>query len=240
MPDFQVAALLRCRSGQVVVTGVVSLLAGVAVAGGVRSGSIGQQLDASDYPVRYDLERPRQASAEWHVIGSSENMHAGSDIAATEATILINEQVLRPQRLSGTSSFEEAFKDIDRPSSQSSGEGLTSKALKESSASSTGFIRDSFRLENFRPAANSMRQEKRFVLNEVVLGNLSLEFSSSSTINLRPAELLRVLDGKVPNDIYKRVEQLSAGGEMVSFDELRTTGFEIRYDAVNDRIVVKI
>jgi len=78
------------------------------------------------------------------------------------------------------------------------------------------------------------------VLNDVVLGDLSLQFSSSSVVYISSAELLHALDGRDPRQIYGILENMSSQRETVTFDDLRASGLDMRYDAVNDRVVVKI
>lgn len=240
MADNKVLTLLNWRSGQVALAAVLFMLAGGGVLAGVGDGLRTGGALQSMYPVRISLDQIHQNPP----VRLAKNYSLRGNIAASSSS---EQERLSPQSLAkldldsiSSIDFDEAFKSFRVSSDRSTREEPALKKVSGPSVQSHGFIKNTFRLQEIESPTQGIRQEKRFVLNQTELGSLPLEFFSTSRIYIGRAELLRVLDGKIPEEVYAKVEKLHAERNEVSFDDLRASGFSITYDAIDDYIAITI
>lgn len=85
--------------------------------------------------------------------------------------------------------------------------------------------------------SGALRTRKRFEINGGAPKSLPIRVSDTGSIDLDAKDLLLELQGTAG---ARALEKLSAARstDSVSFDELRSAGFDVRYDAVRDRVTI--
>lgn len=71
-------------------------------------------------------------------------------------------------------------------------------------------------------------------------GHLSVRVGMSGDLSVKLAELLVPVQDQMAPDAFQRLANSSAASEYVSFAQLRAAGFDIRYDAGSDRLMVSV
>lgn len=69
-------------------------------------------------------------------------------------------------------------------------------------------------------------------------GNLQVRISINGELSLKLADLLAPLQNQMAPDAFERLANSPAASEYITFTELRAAGFDVRYDAGNDRLTV--
>jgi hypothetical protein len=69
-------------------------------------------------------------------------------------------------------------------------------------------------------------------------GKLTVRIGMGGDISVKLADLLTPIRDQMSPDTFERLANSAAATQFVSFSDLRATGFDIRYDAGNDRLMV--
>lgn len=75
-------------------------------------------------------------------------------------------------------------------------------------------------------------------LEGVPSGNLPVRIGMTGELSVRLADMLTPMQDLIAPDTFERLASSSAASEYVSFADLRAAGFDVRYDAGNDRLMV--
>lgn len=75
-------------------------------------------------------------------------------------------------------------------------------------------------------------------LEGVPSGDLSVRIGMGGDLSLKLADLLQPVQDQMAPEAFQRLATSSAASEYVSFAQLRAAGFDIRYDAGSDRLMV--
>lgn len=75
-------------------------------------------------------------------------------------------------------------------------------------------------------------------LEGVPSGDLSVRIGMGGDLSLKLADLLQPVQDQMAPEAFQRLANSSAASEYVSFAQLRAAGFDIRYDAGSDRLMV--
>ncbi|HKT86263.1 MAG TPA: hypothetical protein VJQ77_09280 [Novosphingobium sp.] len=69
-------------------------------------------------------------------------------------------------------------------------------------------------------------------------GNLSVRIGMSGDLSVKLADLLQPVQDQMAPEAFQRLANSSAASEYVSFAQLRAAGFDVRYEAGSDRLMV--
>ena len=75
-------------------------------------------------------------------------------------------------------------------------------------------------------------------LNGTKMGTATVRIGAGSALYISTVELGGLLEGAGRPDLAGRLEELGDTGPFVSFDQVRRQGLSVRYDAINDRILI--
>lgn len=87
-------------------------------------------------------------------------------------------------------------------------------------------------------ARGAIRTKKRFQINGGAAKSLPITVADDGSIEVDAKDILRELDGAASARTLDNLSVASKTGDSISFDQLRSAGLDVRYDAVLDKITV--
>lgn len=100
---------------------------------------------------------------------------------------------------------------------------------------STKLLAVDFNLDKARAVDNALEIRTAVHADGVTKGKVALRVVNDSTIMISSSELAGLFED---SPIRQKIGSLAKSGQYVDFDTLRAAGFDVRYDAARDRIVM--
>ena len=106
--------------------------------------------------------------------------------------------------------------------------------------SGAGFAAEKLGGDKYRLVGSSIEFQMPLAANGVPAGNLTLHISADQEISLQLKELVSLLHDLFDPQGLQQLNAAQAINEFVSFDQLRNSGIDIRYDAARDRLSLSV
>jgi len=193
----------------------------------------------SNYPVQIPFSKLHAAASTLPIGDSSKGIpEQGHDASLSPNDAPASNIASSPVGTDSMSEFERAFLDLGRRAAPSSGprgkelEGLNSPMSQD------GLLQVDFDLNHHDAPADVISKNTKVFLDGKFLGKFELLIRDTLNIAFVSNEILPVIDEKVSKVAQGRVEALCDNCETVTFEQMRSIGFQVRYDAANDRVMV--